>query len=84
MQTGRSTRTVIDVSSQALQEAGVDKGVTYNISNVSAGGEDNGSSRRSNRAATNCPEQSDAMEHLAEVVARLIPQVQPLPELRPA
>jgi hypothetical protein len=56
-------------------------GNTYNVSSVSLNGEDNDGARDRARNRANCPEQRLAVQHLAEGLARLVPQVQALSEL---
>jgi hypothetical protein len=56
-------------------------GDTYNVSSVSLNREDNDRARDCAHNCANRPEQRLAVQHLAEGLARLVPQVQALSEL---
>lgn len=54
---------------------------TYNISSIALDSEDDGSSGGSADNSSNSPEQGEAVQHLAESLACLVAQIEPLSEL---
>ena len=54
---------------------------TYNVSSVSLDGEDDSCAYGGSNNGANGPEECQAVQHLAEVLAGLVPEVQSLTEL---